>query len=104
MKLLDNYEQSTGVTERVTTEELVETNLFLDAVLQTEVMKVHLTSYNQLHLTSHVHFNSSVASFFAFRSLTPACFRILRVSCCPPTASAELQREFVSSCLSHITS
>ncbi|XP_040898395.1 poly(U)-specific endoribonuclease-C-like isoform X2 [Toxotes jaculatrix] len=39
MKLLDNYERSTGVTERVTTEEQTETNLFLDAILQTEVMK-----------------------------------------------------------------
>ncbi|AWP08645.1 putative poly(U)-specific endoribonuclease-C-like isoform 4 [Scophthalmus maximus] len=39
MKLLDNYEHSTGVTERVTTEEQNEINLFLDAVLQTEVMK-----------------------------------------------------------------
>eukprot|EP00064_Thunnus_orientalis_P015215 superscaffoldBa00002780_g15265 len=39
MKLLDNYERSTGVTERVTTEELLEISLFLDAVLQTEVMK-----------------------------------------------------------------
>ncbi|XP_037624226.1 poly(U)-specific endoribonuclease-C isoform X2 [Sebastes umbrosus] len=39
MKLLDNYEMSTGVTERVTTEELTEMNLFLDAVLETAVMK-----------------------------------------------------------------
>ncbi|XP_029289214.1 uridylate-specific endoribonuclease C [Cottoperca gobio] len=39
MKLLDNYERSTGVAERVTTEELTEINLFLDAVLETEVMK-----------------------------------------------------------------
>ncbi|XP_058501008.1 uridylate-specific endoribonuclease C [Solea solea] len=39
MKLLDNYEFSTGVAERVTAEEQTETNLFLDAVLQTEVMK-----------------------------------------------------------------
>ncbi|XP_071358566.1 uridylate-specific endoribonuclease C isoform X2 [Trachinotus anak] len=39
MKLLDNYERSIGVTERVTTEEQTEINLFLDAVLQTEVMK-----------------------------------------------------------------
>uniref|UniRef100_A0A7N6BDC7 Uridylate-specific endoribonuclease n=1 Tax=Anabas testudineus TaxID=64144 RepID=A0A7N6BDC7_ANATE len=39
MKLLDNYECSTGVTERVTTEELTETKLFLEAVLETEVMK-----------------------------------------------------------------
>ena len=40
MTLLDNYERSTGVTERVTPEELAEMNLFLDAVLETEVMKV----------------------------------------------------------------
>ncbi|XP_035521062.1 poly(U)-specific endoribonuclease-C [Morone saxatilis] len=38
-KLLDNYERSTGVAEQVTTEELTEINLFLDAVLETEVMK-----------------------------------------------------------------
>lgn len=37
--LLDNYERSTGVAERVTAEELAEINLFLDAVLETEVMK-----------------------------------------------------------------
>nr|XP_057932187.1 uridylate-specific endoribonuclease C [Doryrhamphus excisus] len=39
MKLLDNYERSTGVSEQVTAEERIETNLFLDAVLETEVMK-----------------------------------------------------------------
>ncbi|XP_061533508.1 uridylate-specific endoribonuclease C [Phycodurus eques] len=39
LKLLDNYERSTGVAERVTAEEQTETNLFLDAVLETEVMK-----------------------------------------------------------------
>ncbi|KAM9376838.1 uridylate-specific endoribonuclease C [Pholidichthys leucotaenia] len=39
MTLLDNYERSTGVTELVTAEELTEINLFLDAVLETEVMK-----------------------------------------------------------------
>lgn len=39
MKLLDNYEHSTGVAEQVTTEELLETSLFLDAILQTPVMK-----------------------------------------------------------------
>ncbi|XP_026167337.1 uridylate-specific endoribonuclease C [Mastacembelus armatus] len=39
MKLLDNFERYTGVTEQVTTEELTEINLFLDAVLETEVMK-----------------------------------------------------------------
>ncbi|XP_054632347.1 uridylate-specific endoribonuclease C [Dunckerocampus dactyliophorus] len=39
MKLLDNYEKSTGVSEQVTAEERIETNLFLDAVLETEVMK-----------------------------------------------------------------
>uniref|UniRef100_A0A3Q4GMC3 Uridylate-specific endoribonuclease n=1 Tax=Neolamprologus brichardi TaxID=32507 RepID=A0A3Q4GMC3_NEOBR len=40
MTLLDNYERSTGVTEQVTTEELTEMDLFLDAVLETKVMKV----------------------------------------------------------------
>ncbi|XP_075945970.1 uridylate-specific endoribonuclease C [Anarhichas minor] len=39
INLLDNFERSTGVAERVTTEELTEINLFLDAVLETEVMK-----------------------------------------------------------------
>ncbi|XP_077424782.1 uridylate-specific endoribonuclease C isoform X2 [Vanacampus margaritifer] len=39
LRLLDNYERATGVAERVTAEELTETNLFLDAILQTEVMK-----------------------------------------------------------------
>lgn len=39
MNLLDNYERSTGVIEQVSTEELREINLFLDAVLQTQVMK-----------------------------------------------------------------
>ncbi|XP_071774803.1 uridylate-specific endoribonuclease C [Centroberyx gerrardi] len=39
MKLLDNYERSTGVAEHVSTEERTENNLFLDAVLDTEVMK-----------------------------------------------------------------
>ncbi|XP_029697369.1 uridylate-specific endoribonuclease C isoform X2 [Takifugu rubripes] len=38
-KLLDNYETSTGVAEVVTAEERTEVNLFLDAVLETEVMK-----------------------------------------------------------------
>lgn len=52
--LLDNYERTIGVAERVTTEELTETNLFLDAVLETEVMKVCLICFKQLHLTSHV--------------------------------------------------
>ncbi|KAL4005924.1 hypothetical protein ACER0C_005637 [Sarotherodon galilaeus] len=39
MTLLDNYERSTGVTEQVTTEELTEMEFFLDAVLETKVMK-----------------------------------------------------------------
>lgn len=39
VKLLDNYERSTGVSERVSAAELTENSLFLDAVLQTEVMK-----------------------------------------------------------------
>lgn len=41
INLLDNYEMSTGVAEQVTKEELQENNLFLDAILKTEVMKVH---------------------------------------------------------------
>lgn len=40
IRLLDNYERSSGVAEVVTAEELGEINLFLDAVLETEVMKV----------------------------------------------------------------
>ncbi|XP_051953125.1 uridylate-specific endoribonuclease C [Xyrauchen texanus] len=39
MKLLDNYERSTGVAERVTAEEVTENNSFLDAILETAVMK-----------------------------------------------------------------
>ncbi|XP_062860820.1 uridylate-specific endoribonuclease C [Trichomycterus rosablanca] len=39
MKLLDNYERSTGVAERVTSEEIAENNVFLDSILQTAVMK-----------------------------------------------------------------
>lgn len=39
LDLLDNYEKSTGVTESVTAEELAENYRFLDAILQTEVMK-----------------------------------------------------------------
>lgn len=61
VRLLDNYEKSSGVAERVTAEELVEINLFLDAVLETEVMKVYLTCCN-LHLTSYLHFSSSYNS------------------------------------------
>jgi len=44
MKLLDNYERSTGVAERVTTEEVTENNSFLDAILDTAVMKVQYDS------------------------------------------------------------
>lgn len=40
MNLLDNYEPSTGVAEKVTAEEIAENNLFLNAVLETDVMKV----------------------------------------------------------------
>ncbi|KAI5623907.1 poly(U)-specific endoribonuclease-C precursor, partial [Silurus asotus] len=39
MKLLDNYERSTGVAEKVTTDEIAENNAFLDAILNTAVMK-----------------------------------------------------------------
>ncbi|XP_005737775.1 uridylate-specific endoribonuclease C [Pundamilia nyererei] len=41
MTLLDNYEE---VTEQVTTEELTEMDLFLDAVLETKVMKHSISS------------------------------------------------------------
>lgn len=40
MKLLDNYERSTGVAEQVTADEIAENNAFLDAILNTAVMKV----------------------------------------------------------------
>lgn len=40
MKLLDNYERSTGVAEKVTTDEVAENNAFLNAILDTQVMKV----------------------------------------------------------------
>ncbi|XP_018610451.1 poly(U)-specific endoribonuclease-C-like isoform X2 [Scleropages formosus] len=39
MNLLDNYEPSTGVAEKVTAEEIAENNRFLSAILETEVMK-----------------------------------------------------------------
>ncbi|XP_056149268.1 poly(U)-specific endoribonuclease-C-like [Lampris incognitus] len=39
ISLLDNYEMSTGVSEKVTREELKENHLFLDAILETDVMK-----------------------------------------------------------------
>ncbi|XP_053321155.1 poly(U)-specific endoribonuclease-A-like [Spea bombifrons] len=40
MSLLDNYEMSTGVQEVVTAEEIAENNRFLDAILETRVMKL----------------------------------------------------------------
>ncbi|KAF7662587.1 hypothetical protein LDENG_00231900 [Lucifuga dentata] len=39
INLLDNYETSTGVSETVTSQELKENELFLDAILETDVMK-----------------------------------------------------------------
>lgn len=39
IRLLDNFERSTGVAEQVTAEELLEISQFLDAVMQTPVMK-----------------------------------------------------------------
>lgn len=39
ISLLDNYEMSTGVSETVTSEELKENELFIDAILKTDVMK-----------------------------------------------------------------
>uniref|UniRef100_A0A8D0H9Z9 Uridylate-specific endoribonuclease n=1 Tax=Sphenodon punctatus TaxID=8508 RepID=A0A8D0H9Z9_SPHPU len=40
VSLLDNYETSTGVAEVVTPEETAENNCFLDAILETKVMKI----------------------------------------------------------------
>lgn len=40
ISLLDNYEMSTGVSETVTSEELKENKLFIDAIVETDVMKV----------------------------------------------------------------
>nr|XP_060634170.1 poly(U)-specific endoribonuclease-A-like isoform X2 [Anolis sagrei ordinatus] len=40
VSLLDNYETSTGMAEMVTSEEIAENNSFLDAVLETKVMKI----------------------------------------------------------------
>ncbi|XP_075066620.1 poly(U)-specific endoribonuclease-A-like [Mixophyes fleayi] len=40
ISLLDNYEMATGVTEVVTAEEVAEINRFLDAILETKVMKI----------------------------------------------------------------
>lgn len=51
VNLLDNYEMSTGVTETVTSQEMMENHLFLDAILQTEVMKVRRTSL--FHIQEH---------------------------------------------------
>ncbi|KAM6918183.1 uridylate-specific endoribonuclease C-like [Xenentodon cancila] len=39
INLLDNYEMSTGVSETVTSEELQENQLFIDSILETDVMK-----------------------------------------------------------------
>ncbi|NP_001128550.1 poly(U)-specific endoribonuclease-B [Xenopus laevis] len=40
ISLLDNYEMDTGVAEVVTPEEIAENNNFLDAILETKVMKM----------------------------------------------------------------
>ncbi|XP_041847575.1 poly(U)-specific endoribonuclease-C-like [Melanotaenia boesemani] len=39
INLLDNYEMSTGVSETVTSEEMKENKLFLNAIMETDVMK-----------------------------------------------------------------
>lgn len=44
INLLDNYEVSTGVSEMVTSEELKENRVFIDAIMETDVMKVQLLS------------------------------------------------------------
>lgn len=45
INLLDNYESSTGVSETVTAEELQENRLFIDAIMETDLMKVHKQHY-----------------------------------------------------------
>lgn len=45
INLLDNYESSTGVSETVTAEELQENRLFIDAIMETDLMKVHTQHY-----------------------------------------------------------
>ena len=40
ISLLDNYETSTGTAETVTAQEQEENRLFLDAIMETDVMKV----------------------------------------------------------------
>lgn len=47
MKLLDNYERSASVSEQYTPEEITEISLFLDAVLETQVMKVQAQFLDQ---------------------------------------------------------
>lgn len=58
-KLLDNYEVATGTAERVTPEEVTENNQFLDAIMETEVMKVRpgmsLSSLNPVFLSNLMH-------------------------------------------------
>lgn len=83
IRLLDNYERSTGVAEQVTTEELAEMNLFLDAVLQTEVMKVHvITSFRSLTLLTPNFFHLFVSSVNVSHK------HILhKLFCFPPTVS-----------------
>uniref|UniRef100_A0A665XB00 Uridylate-specific endoribonuclease n=1 Tax=Echeneis naucrates TaxID=173247 RepID=A0A665XB00_ECHNA len=39
INLLDNYEMSTGVSEKVTLDELQENRLFIDSIVETDVMK-----------------------------------------------------------------
>ncbi|XP_028283467.1 poly(U)-specific endoribonuclease-C-like [Parambassis ranga] len=39
ISLLDNYETSTGVSETVTSQELEENKLFIDSIMETDVMK-----------------------------------------------------------------
>uniref|UniRef100_A0A3B1J395 Uridylate-specific endoribonuclease n=1 Tax=Astyanax mexicanus TaxID=7994 RepID=A0A3B1J395_ASTMX len=58
ISLLDNYEMSTGVSEQVTSQEQEEENLFLDAILKTEVMK-----HAHQHLVSKKQASADVALF-----------------------------------------
>lgn len=49
INLLDNYEMSMGVGETVTSEERMENHLFLDAILETDVMKVFALCVTRCH-------------------------------------------------------
>lgn len=51
ISLLDNYESDTGEPEIVTPEEVAENHKFLDSIIQSPTMKVHVRmNGNELYL------------------------------------------------------